>query len=567
MSRNKHRQLGLGSFAVAALVAAGGCSGMSTDGSDRTGAPGSSQNGTATGSATTTVSGSGAAGTGASYPVSGGAAGSTGLAGASGAIVGQAPPSGSFGNVGTGGGQDFAAFRAALASGLIPSPASLDAAGFFAEHFTSLPAPTCGQTFCLHGMLSVSPDLARGGEWTLLQMGMNSPIDPATVAKPPLDIVVVLDRSGSMAEAGKMDYAHQGIKLLVEALGDADTFTFIAFDDRVETLFGPAPVVDKAALEAIVDGVQPRNGTDIFDGLEAGYKAALSVGDETQQRRVIFLTDGLPTAGDVNHADIEAMSAGYNAKYIGLTTIGLGSDVDAGLLRQLSEQGGGNFYFAEQPAAVQEVFTQELAFFVAPIAYDLKLTFGQLPAYSVKNVYGTNLWKATATGGAVSIPSVFLVSRTSSMTDATGGRRGGGSAIIAELGPDATQIPADGTCDVAQLHLEYRLPGSTTIETQDATVSYDVGNVGLVTTGDAALGYYSSRDVEKNTIILGLFVALRDATALAQTNPSGALAALTAFQPKFKARIAGWADEDLIDDVAIVQQYVDVLHAHAPTAP
>jgi Ca-activated chloride channel family protein len=159
---------------------------------------------------------------------------------------------------------------------------------------------------------------------------------------------------------------------------------------------------------------------------------------------------------------------------------------------------------------------------------------------------------------------VFLVSRTSSMTDPTGGRRGGGSAIMAELGPNPTQIPTTGMCDVAQLHLKYRLPGSTTIVTQDATVSYDVGQVGLVTTGDAATGYYSSHDVEKNTIILGLYVALQNATKLAQTDPAGAYAALSAFQPKFKARIAGWADEDLIDDVAIVQQYVDVLHAHAP---
>lgn len=108
--------------------------------------------------------------------------------------------------------------------------------------------------------------------------------------------------------------------------------------------------------------------------------------------------------------------------------------------------------------------------------------------------------------------------------------------------------------------------GSTTIETQDATISYDVASVGPVTTGGDAAGYYSSHDVEKNTIILGPYVALRDATALAQTNPAGALAALAAFQPKFKARIAGRADADLIDDVAIVQQYVDVLHAHAPNA-
>ena len=138
---------------------------------------------------------------------------------------------------------------------------------------------------------------------------------------------------------------------------------------------------------------------------------------------------------------------------------------------------------------------------------------------------------------------------------------------MAELGPNAMQIPASGTLDVAQLHLKYRLPGSTTIVTQDATISYDVGNVALLTTGDAATGYYSSRDVEKNTIILGLFVELRDTTALAQTNPAAALAKLTAFQPTFKTRIAGWADADLIDDVAIVQQYVDVLHAHAPGTP
>jgi Ca-activated chloride channel family protein len=572
MRREKLRLVWLGTVTVAAALTAVGCA--SSGSSEPTAGKGSQATGSAgAGTGNETVNGTASP----SSPVFGG----TGTGGAT-TTGGASPPpnltqtgaagsgsttmtSGSFGNVGTGGGQDFAAFRAALAAGLIPGVSSLDAAGFFAEHFTSLPAPTCGQTFCLHGMLSVSPDLARGGEWTLLQMGMNSPIDPATVAKPPLDIVVVLDRSGSMAEAGKMEYAHQGIKLLVDALGPTDTFTFVAFDDRVETLFGPAHVSDKQTLEALVDSVQPRGGTDIYDGLEAGYKAALSVGDETQQRRVIFLTDGLPTVGTIDHATIEAMSAGYNAKYIGLTTIGLGTDVDAGLLRQLSEQGGGNFYFAEKPAAVQEVFTQELAFFVAPIAYDLELTFGQLPSYSVSHVYGTNLWTQTPTGGTVKIPSVFLVSRTSSMPDATGGRRGGGSAIIAELGPGPSQLPTDGTVDVGQLHLKYRLPGSTTIETQDATVSYDAANVALVTTGDAATGYYSSTDVEKNTIILGLFIELRDTTALAQTSPGAALAKLTAFQPKFKARIAGWADQDLIDDVAIVQQYVDVLKAHAPS--
>lgn len=481
-----------------------------------------------------------------------GSGGSSGAGGAGGGIVGQPAP-GSFGSVGIGGGQDFGAFRRALNSGLVPAPSTLDAAGFFAEHFTSLPPPTCGKTFCLHGMLSVSPDLVRGGRWTLLQMAMNSPIDPATVKKPPLALVVVVDRSGSMAEAGKMEYAKQGLRLLVNALGEDDTFTLIAFDDQIQTLYGPLRVSDKAALTAIVDALQPRGSTNIYGGLEAGYKAAVAIGDETQQRRVVFLTDGLPTAGITDPNQIRAMSSGYNEKYIGLTTIGLGTNVDAGLLRTLSEQGGGNFYFVEKPEAVQEVFTEELKFFVAPIAYDLELRINELPAYKLKQVFGTNLWRAENGGGRVRIPSVFLVSRTSTKPGENGGRRGGGSAIMAELTPTAT-LPAAGTTDVAALQLTYRLPGSTTTETQTAEIGYDAGPLA----GENA-AYYSTRDVEKNTIILGLFTALRDATARAQTDPRGARDLLVAFQPRFKERIAGWADDDLIDDIVILQQYIDVL--------
>lgn len=475
--------------------------------------------------------------------------------GPSGAAAGGTP----YANVGTGGGQDFAAFRQALDQMHIPSPDTLDAAGFFAEHYTTLPVPTCDQPLCLHGMLSVSPDNVRGGPWTLLQMGMNSPVDPTTVTKPPLDLVVVLDRSGSMADAGKMDYAKQGIDLLVDALGEEDTFTLVAFDTDTQVLFGPAHATDPTRIKAVVDAVQPGGNTDIYDGLRLGYQEALSAGDETQTRRVIFLTDGLPTIGTTDPVAIEAMSAGYNAQYVGLTTIGLGGDVDAGLLRQLSEQGGGNFYFLEDPAAVTEVFTEELATFVAPIAYDLQITFNQLPSYQIAQVYGTDQWRSLPGGGGqLSVPSAFLVSRTSAAPDATGGRRGGGAAIIAELTP-TPEHPLSGPCDVATLHLRYRLPGTATIEDQDVPVSYDIDAV-------PAGGYYSSRDIEKNTIILGLFIAFRDATALAQTNPASAGTLLSTYQPKLVASLAGWADQDLLDDLGILQEYIDVLAAFSPSA-
>src|SRR5205814_9225698 len=164
----------------------------------------------------------------------------------------------------------------------------------------------------------------------LLQMGMASTIAPATVTEPPLDLAVVLDPSGSMAAAGKMDFAKQGVQQLIDALGPEDVFTLVIFDDHVQKLFGPATVTDKAGLKGMVAEISPAGGTDIYDGLEAGYQNVLMAPGDTVQRRAIFLTDGLPTAANVDLTQIKAMSLGYNQNYVGLTTIGLGSDVNVG---------------------------------------------------------------------------------------------------------------------------------------------------------------------------------------------------------------------------------------------
>ena len=126
------------------------------------------------------------------------------------------PPSGS---VSFGGGADFGAFRRALDDGKVPATESIEASGFFAEHYTSLPAATCEGRLCLHAMLSVTPDLVHGDTETLVQIGVNTPLNPETFPRPPLDLVVVVDRSGSMAGADKMTYAKQGLVQLVDQLG------------------------------------------------------------------------------------------------------------------------------------------------------------------------------------------------------------------------------------------------------------------------------------------------------------------------------------------------------------
>lgn len=123
---------------------------------------------------------------------------------------------------------------------------------------------------------------------------------------------------------------------------------------------------------------------------------------------------------------------------------------------------------------------------------------------------------------------------------------------MAELSPNG-KLPY-ALHDVAKLSIKYRTPGSTTFETQELTVNHE-GEPGVAPEG----GSFTNKGMEKNTLILGFFVAFRDATKLAQTDRAGALKLLEAFQTKMTTRLTGWTDEDLVDDLKILQRYIDVL--------
>src|SRR5262249_38208866 len=152
---------------------------------------------------------------------------------------------------------------------------------------------------------------------------------------------------------------------------------------------------------------------------------------------------------------------------IGLTTIGVGQDFDVQLMRALAEHGAGNFYFLENPAAATEVFKQELAYFVTPLALDININAIAGTGYNFGEVVGSTLWNASSRAGSMHIPAAFVASRTGPAPDpGTGGRRGGGSMLFIHIDPTGNN--PDGK--VADLTLTYHLPGSAQIIAQSVTL-------------------------------------------------------------------------------------------------
>ena len=460
---------------------------------------------------------------------------------------GAGAPAGGNG-VSFGGAQDIGELRSILDQGGIPGPDTLDANGFFNEHYNAPPPATCGSLLCVTPGMSVGRDWLTGAHQATLQISVNSNVDPTTFHRLPMNLVVVVDHSGSMASDGRLDKVKVGLHTMIDNLHVEDRLALVEFDDQVTVDATFSTTLDRPKLHAIIDRLQPRGSTNIFDGLEQGFKLLGDVPASERQNRVIFLSDGNATAGDTSTDHIMQMAKGRVQRGIGLTTIGVGNDFDVGLMRGLAEQGAGNFYFLEDPAAANEVFTEELDFFMQPIALDVQLDATAGPGYRFGDVVGSHLWVAEATRGSMQIPAVFVASRTSQSGEQ--GRRGGGSMIFIHMTP-----VAGNTGRVADVTLSFRTPGST--ERISQTVALDYSQDPSLTPDEP---YLSAPEMAERFGMYNMFLGLRAAT---QSYDAGcAVAVLNATRAGATAWNLKHEDPDIAADLMLVDQYLANLRDH-----
>ena len=467
------------------------------------------------------------------------------------------------GGVGFGGAQDIGEFRAILDAGQIPGPDTLDPGGFFAEHYSELPPADCGQPLCLVGMMAVGRDWVHHQDQAVLQVSLSTPIDPTTLERKPLNLVVVIDTSGSMSLDQRINYARQGLDTLIDQLHEGDRLALVSFGSEVTVWNDLSASADPAALHAIVDQLTPAGGTYLYGGLERGFQLAAAAFDPSRQNRVILMSDGLANIGVSDSPAIEQMADGYLADGLGLTTIGVGLDFNVNLMRGLAERGAGNFYFLEDPSAIAEVFTEELDYFVTPLALDVNITAAAESGWTIGEVLGSHAWSGSSVSGTMHLPGVFVASRTSDQPGDLG-RRGAGGALF------VTMVPQSGSAwdlrgAVAALHLRYRLPDSDQMIDQDLTVTSqaqpsDAGSVSDVWLSHEAMAEHYS--------MYNMLLGLREATQRASWGqPSCALGLLELLDSAAAIWQADFQDPDIAADRDLVAEFEDNLRAQGIPEP
>jgi Ca-activated chloride channel family protein len=206
-------------------------------------------------------------------------------------------------------------------------------------------------------LLLVSPEIKRSGDEV-----------------PRKTVIVVIDRSGSMS-GKKIEQARGAVKFVINNLRQGDLFNIIAYDSTVESFKPELQKFDdetrKQAL-GFAEGIYAGGATNIDGALQA---ALSQLKDKKQPSYVIFLTDGLPTAGETKETQIVVNARQRNEVRARVFTFGVGYDVNSRLLDKLARECFGQSEYVRPAEDIEESVSRMYSRVGSPVMTDTSLTW------------------------------------------------------------------------------------------------------------------------------------------------------------------------------------------------
>jgi Ca-activated chloride channel homolog len=218
-------------------------------------------------------------------------------------------------------------------------------------------------------LISYRPESSEEGFFLMLA---SPEIKTESADRPAKTVIVVADRSGSMS-GKKIEQAKDAIKFVLNNLRTGDTFNIVAYDSAVESFKPELQRFDdetrKQAL-GFVEGLYAGGSTNI-DG--AMTTALAMIKDDKRPNYVLFLTDGLPTAGETNEAKIAANAKNNNKIRARIINFGVGYDVNSRLLDRLGRDNFGQSEYVRPDENIEASVSRLYSKMSSPILVGLNV--------------------------------------------------------------------------------------------------------------------------------------------------------------------------------------------------
>ncbi|MFC6721578.1 VWA domain-containing protein [Halobacteriaceae archaeon SHR40] len=312
----------------------------------------------------------------------------------------------------TGGAKDVTNFRENIAEEYTPQPEAISDEGLFYDYYFETGERTASDAlFAPRYAAARSEHPISGDTEQYLSVGLDSTLSVDEFDRPRLDLVAVLDVSGSMespfdayyydehgtrhdVEDGaetKLDAATQSLCALTEQLRPEDRLGVVLYNHRAHVAkpLRDVGTTDMPAIRRHIREIAAGGSTNLADGFEAAVD--MLVRDEPDprvERRVVFMTDMMPNTGTTGESELTRLFGDAATDGIHTTFIGMGLDANAELADTLSGIRGANHYFIHSATEFERRLGEEFDYMVTPLVYDLTLEL-DADGYEIETVHGS----------------------------------------------------------------------------------------------------------------------------------------------------------------------------------
>jgi Ca-activated chloride channel family protein len=271
----------------------------------------------------------------------------------------------------------YTVVRSSLTGGYLPTPDQVRVEEMVNYFPYAYAAPKADAAFA--STVSVMPTPWNPGT-RLVTIGIQGAL-PEVAARPPLNLVFLIDTSGSMEDANKLPLLKQSLSLMLSELRPEDQVSIVTYAGSAGMVLPPTAAGDRAAILSSLETLAAGGSTAGAEGLELAYQVAEGMKAEGEVSRILLATDGDFNVGIDDPEGLEAYVAKKRETGTYLSVLGFGrGNLDDAIMQALAQNGNGTAAYIDTLSEARKVLVDQLTGALFPIADDVKIQVEWNPA-------------------------------------------------------------------------------------------------------------------------------------------------------------------------------------------
>ena len=190
----------------------------------------------------------------------------------------------------------------------------------------------------------------------------------------PVNLVFVIDISGSMGMQNRLEMVKDSLRMLVERLRPEDTVGIVVYGSRARAVLEPVSAAEKTRILRVIQDLRTEDATNVEEGLNLGFEMALEHFRYESNNRIILCSDGVANVGITDPDKLLEQVRGYVSEGIRLSTVGFGmGNFNDVLMEQLADNGDGFYSYVDDLLEAERLFVDNLTANLETIALDARV--------------------------------------------------------------------------------------------------------------------------------------------------------------------------------------------------